>query len=101
MVASTIVDSEFDFVGLVNVNFVQLVSPSVVLRSFRSSLENVLNLNYDEGVRPSTEAASGSMVYIRYGVYPNRKVTSQRLSLARNVQTVVCTTYQQCAGLVV
>lgn len=66
MISSPVVHRELNLVGFINVEFVNFVRPSVVSRSFRPSLEDVLNLHNNKSFRSTTKAARSSVIDISY-----------------------------------
>ena len=89
MLARLVVDCKLNLVGFVDVKFVGLIRPFVCSRCLRSALERIFNLHDDKSLGSSRESSCGRMVDIGYRMYAYRQMSSERLPLARCVETVV------------
>ena len=90
MISRAIVYCQFDFVGFVNLEFVQFIGPPISLGRFRSSLEDVLHFDYHECVRSSAKSSGSGMIDICHGVDANGEMSSQGFALARHTQAIIC-----------
>jgi hypothetical protein len=90
MVASAVVYSQLNLVGLVNINLMNFVLPSVGLGWLCPAFKHVFDLDYNKGVRSTAKPSGRCMINVRHSLYPNREVACQGLSLRRNVQAVIC-----------
>jgi hypothetical protein len=89
VIASPIIYGQFDLIGLVNIEFVQLVGPPLGPRRFCASLEDILDLDHNKGLGSSAEASSGRVVHVCDSMDTNGQTTSQWFTLTRNIQTVI------------
>jgi hypothetical protein len=90
MIASLVIDGDFNLVSFVNVELVVLVDPAVVPRGLSAAFDGIFHFDVDEGLRTSTEAARSRMVDISNGMDAEGEVTAERLPLTRHAQAVVC-----------
>jgi hypothetical protein len=70
VVPSLVVDGDFDFVSLVNVELMSLVDPAVVPGGLSAAFDGVFNLDVDESLGTSTKATRSRMVNVSNGMDP-------------------------------
>lgn len=80
MIPCFVVDGELDLVGLVHVDHVHFIGPSVISSRFGASLEAVFHLDVDGRLRSSRESSRRGMIDIRHGVDTDGELTGQRLA---------------------
>ena len=80
MSSRLIIDGEFNFVGLVDINIMQLIGPSVGPSSFSPANEGIFNFHDDEGFWSSRKSPSSSVVDIFNGVYTHGQMSSERFA---------------------
>lgn len=90
MVACLVVDCDFNLVCLVDAEVVDLVGPAVVPCRLGTALDGVFDLDVDKSFWAPTKAPSGRVINIGNGMYAQRQLAAQRLSLTGNVETIVC-----------
>jgi hypothetical protein len=90
VLARLIVYRDLDLVCLVDVEVVYLVHPAVVPRRLSAALDRIFDLDVDKRLWASTKAPSSRVVHIGDRMNAQGEVATQRLSLAGDVQTVIC-----------
>ena len=85
MIASLIVDCDFNFVRLVNGELMRLVDPAIVAGWLSAAFDCVLDFDVDESFRAATKATSGGMVDVGNGMDAQREMATEGFPLAWNV----------------
>lgn len=90
MVSRLVVHCDFDLVRLVNRKVVYFVDPLVVARWLCAALDRIFYLDVNESLRSPTKATGGGVVDVGNGEYAKREMSAKRLSLAGDVEAVIC-----------
>lgn len=90
MIGGLIVDCDLNLVGLVNIEVMDFIQPTIIPGGFRATLDAVFHFDVDESFWTTAKATSGRMINIGNCVYAQGQMTAQRLSLARYAQTIIC-----------